>query len=91
MENKEKLKRAERLELSILLKKGYSLREIADALDRSKNTTRYEVLKNSTNGEYDPIKARAKARARKKTSKSQWKKIEEKAELRQIVQPIFCA
>lgn len=77
MKNKGKLKRAERLEIAILRKKGYSLREIAGALDRSPNTVSYEVKNNSVNGEYDPIKAHAKARVRKRMSKFQWKKIEE--------------
>lgn len=82
MKNKGKLKRAERLEISILLHKHYSLREIAEALGRSPNTVSYEVKNNSTCGEYDPIKANAKARVRKRLSKFQWKKIEENKELK---------
>ena len=82
MTNKGKLKRAERLEISILLKKDYSFREIGQALGRSHNTIAYEAKSNSTNGEYDPIKANAKARLRKRMSKFQWKKIEENKELK---------
>lgn len=85
MKNKGKLKRAERLEISILLKKDYSFREIGQALGRSPNTIAYEARNNSTNGEYDPIKANAKARLRKRMSKFQWKKIEENKELKKYL------
>jgi IS30 family transposase len=85
MKNKEKLKRAERLEIAILLNKEYSFREIAKALNRSPNTISYEVNNNSTNGEYDPIKAHSKARVRKRMSKFQWMKIEENKELKQYI------
>ena len=85
MKNKGKLKRAERLEISILLKKRYSFREIAKALGRSPNTISYEVKNNSTNGEYDPVKADAKARHRKKMSKFQWRKIIENKEINEYV------
>ena len=85
MTNKGKLKRAERLEIAILFKKGYSFREIGQALGRSHNTIAYEVKSNSVNGEYDPIKANAKARLRKRMSKFQWKKIEENKELKKRV------
>ena len=85
MTNKGKLKRAERLEISILLKKDYSFREIGQALGRSHNTIAYEAKSNSTNGEYDPIKANAKARLRKRMSKFQWKKIEENKELKKRI------
>lgn len=85
MKNKGKLKRAERLEISILLKKDYSFREIAEALCRSPNTISYEIKSNSVNGEYDPIKAHAKARVRKRMSKFQWMKIEENPELKKYI------
>ena len=85
MTNKGKLKRAERLEISILLKKDYSLREIGQALGRSPNTIAYEVKRNSVNGEYDPVKANAKARLRKRMSKFQWKKIEENKGLKKHI------
>lgn len=85
MKNKGKLKRAERLEISILLGKGYSFREVATALSRSPNTVSYEVKRNSTSGTYDPIKAHAKARVRKRMSKFEWKKIEEDKELKKYI------
>lgn len=85
MKNKEKLKRTERLEIAILLKKGYSFREIGRALGRSPNTISYEVESNSINGEYDPIKADNKARFRKRMAKFQWRKIIENKELKQYI------
>ena len=85
MKNKEKLKRAERLEISILLKKEYSFREIAEALGRSPNTISYEVKNNSVNEDYDPIKANSKARFRKRMSKFQWMKIEENKDLKKYL------
>lgn len=71
------LLRTERMEIDILLSKGYSLRSIARALGRSPNTISYEVRKNSVQGVYDPLKANAKARFRKRMRKFQWSKIEE--------------
>jgi len=85
MKNKGKLKREERLEIAILLNKGYSRREIAKSMDRSPNTISYEIKVNSVNGKYDPIKAHAKARKKKRKSKFQWKKIEKNKELKKYI------
>lgn len=85
MKNNEKLKKAERLEISILLNKKYSYRAIAKALGRSPNTISYEIKENSVNGIYDPIKAHAKARVRKRMSKFQWLKIEENKDLKKYI------
>lgn len=85
MKKREKLKRAERLEIAILLGKKYSFREIAGVLNRSPNTISYEIGKNLVRGTYDPIKANAKARLRKRKSKFQWKKIEENKEMKQCI------
>jgi transposase, IS30 family len=65
------LGRAERLELSILLGKGYSLRSIAGVLKRSPNTIAYEVKK------YDAQKAEAKAHLSKRMRRLMWRKIEQ--------------
>lgn len=77
MKKAKDLSRTERMEIGILLGKGYSLRLIAKALGRSPNTISYEVRKNSVKGIYDPLKANAKARFRKRMRKFQWSKIEE--------------
>lgn len=85
MKNKGKLKRAERLEIAILLNKEYSYRDIGKALNRSPNTISYEIKGNSVKGEYNPIKAHIKARQRKRMSKFQWMKIEEDKGLKKYV------
>ena len=85
MKNRGKLKRVERLEISILLKKNYSYRRIAEALNRSPNTISYEVKLNSVDGIYDPKKAHSKAILKKRMSKFQWQKIEENDNLKEYI------
>lgn len=75
MKNYKHYTRAERLELGILLRKGYSKREIGIALGRSHSSIVREVQKNSTNGEYDPSKAHLKYKAKRRFSKYQGMKI----------------
>lgn len=79
------LTRVERLEISILLQKGYSKRAIARELVRSPNTISYEIKHNSTNNTYKPIQAHAKARHRKKYRKLQYSKIERSPQLKEYV------
>lgn len=67
--------RTERLDLSILLKKGRSLRQIAAALSRSHSSVIREVKRNSVKGEYDPLKANHRARVKRKYSKYQGMKV----------------
>jgi IS30 family transposase len=63
---------SERDQLAILLHRHeYSLREIADTLDRVVSAVSYEISKNSVNGVYDAKKAILKARVRRKASKYQ--------------------
>ena len=85
MHNKGDLVRSERLEIGILLEKGYSHRAIGRALGRGHNTVSYEVNLNSTLGMYDPRKADAKARVRKHYRKLEWSKINESPALMQFV------
>lgn len=70
------LSQTERLEIGILLEKGYSKRSIARVLNRGHNTISYEIKKNSVKGIYDPLKAHQKTRIRKRMRKLQWSKIE---------------
>lgn len=77
MNKKAKLTRGERFEISILLKKQYSFRKIGEAMERSPNTISSEVKKNRVKGVYDPLKADAKAKQRKRMAKYQWRKINE--------------
>lgn len=79
------LSRAERLEIGILLRKRYSLRAIAEPLERSPNTISYEVRTNSTNGSYEPLKAHAKAHLRKRMRRLEFAKIEEYPDLKRFI------
>jgi IS30 family transposase len=85
MEKKKKLSRAERFEIAILHGKDYSLRAIAGVLGRSPNTIAYEVRENSVNGLYDPKKAHAKARVKKRGARFQWRKIHQDGALRDYI------
>lgn len=76
---------AERLEISILWSKRYSIRAIAKSLDRSPNTISYELRKNTVGGEYNAKKAQAKSRLRKRMRKLQWKKIERDRDLKKYI------
>lgn len=80
------IKKAERLEIAILLNKGYSLRDIAKVLGRSPNTILREIKINSVNGIYDPRKAHHKAYVKRKYSKYQGMKIVQNPELREYVE-----
>lgn len=71
-----------RNELSILLKKGYSLRDIAEVLGKNPSSISRELKRNQrSNGQYDPDAAQHKARKRRKYSKYQGMKIAECFEL----------
>jgi len=80
------IKKAERLELAILLKKDYSQRDIAKVLRRSPNTISEEIARNSVNGIYDQLKANHRAYVRRKNSKFQGMKIEKDKDLREYVE-----
>lgn len=71
------INKAERLEIKILLDKGYSYRSIARVLKRSISSISEEIRNNGVNGEYDPEKAHHKARVKRKNSKYQGMKIVE--------------
>lgn len=85
MENKGDLTCAERLEIGILLEKGYSLRSIARSLGRGHNTVSYEIRTNSVRGRYDALKAHAKARVRKRYRKFQHAKLNTDLDLQRLV------
>lgn len=75
----------ERNELSILLKKDYSLRDIGRVLGRNPSSISREVTNNSVNGIYDPKKAQQKAYRKRKYSKYQGMKIREHPLLEEYV------
>ena len=64
-----------RNELSVLLNKGYSLRDIAKVLGKSPSSISREVNNNKVNGIYTPVKAQHKAYFRRYRAKSQCMKI----------------
>lgn len=75
----------ERLEISILKSKGYSIRSIAKSLGRSPNSISLEIRKNATKGRYEPKRAQMKSRLRKRMRRLEWMKIEENNELKQYI------
>lgn len=85
MRKANKIKKAERDEIFILLNKRYSIRSIARALGRSPNSVSYEIKKNSVNGNYDPRKADQKARRSLRNRRFQWRKINQDKELKKYI------
>lgn len=85
MAKKPKLKLVDRLEIKILLDKGYSYRAIAGSMDRSPNTISYEVEINGGKEGYNPVNADIYARTRKKDTRREWSKIEHNSELKTYV------
>jgi IS30 family transposase len=76
---------AERSEIAILLKKEYTHHDIADALRREQSTISREIERNSVNGQYDPRKAKVKARVRRMQSKYQGMKVRKRPELQVFI------
>lgn len=85
MTKKPKLKLSERLEIKILLDKGYSLRSIARSMGRSPNTLSYEIEKNGGILGYNPRNAHQYATTRKKDTRREWSKIEGNREMRSYI------
>jgi IS30 family transposase len=77
--------KGERLELSLLLSKGYSLRAIAKVFGRSHGSLSRELQKNKVNRSYDPQKANTKAQIRRQKSKYQGMKVRETPGLEEYV------
>jgi IS30 family transposase len=77
--------RTERHELSILRKKGYSLRVIAAELGKSPSSVSRELRRNAVGGEYTATKAQLKAYVKRKQSKYQGMKVRERPELEAFV------
>ena len=74
-------KQFDRDEISILLKKGYSYRDIANTLGRNHSSVSREIKGNSTKGKYDPRKAQTKAQRKRISSKHQGMKISNNTDL----------
>lgn len=80
------IEKAERLEISILLNKGYSIRSIAKVLKRNPGSISREISNRSVNGVYDSFKANLKAYVKRKYSKFQGMKVEKDINLRNYVE-----
>ena len=80
------IKKAERLEIAILLKKKYSIRDIGDVLEKNPASISREIKRNSVNGIYDPHNAHHKAYVKRKYSKHQGMKIAGNTQLRSYVE-----
>jgi transposase, IS30 family len=80
------IKKAERLEIAILLKKKYSHRDIAKALGRDHTTVDREIRNNSVKGKYDPRKANHKSYVKRKYSKYQGMKIIQEPDLLKYIE-----
>lgn len=78
--------KTERLEIALLLRKGYSYRDMSAVLGRSHTSISREVTQNKVNGAYDPKKAHTKAQVRRKQSKYQGMKVRERPGLECYVQ-----
>ena len=77
--------KAERLELSILKKKGYSLRSIAQSMGKSHTSLSRELRRNHVHENYDPKKAHHKAYVKRKYSKYQGMKVVSNLEIQAYV------
>src|SRR4030042_5198322 len=80
------IKKGDRLEIAILLKKNYSLRDIGAALGRSVSTISDELKRNSVKGEYAPDKAQHKAYVKRLNASYRGKSIVDNSGLRKFVE-----
>ncbi len=80
------ISKVERMEIGILLRKGYSVPDIAHELVRHKSTIYRELKQNTVSGEYASFKADHKAYVRRKYSKYQAMRIVEDVKLREYIE-----
>ena len=76
----------ERLEISILLRKGYSAQDIATEIGRHQSTIYREIRRNAVSGEYLSAKAHHKSYVRRKYSKYQAMSIVGDMKLREYIE-----
>lgn len=77
--------KSERIEISILLGKGYSARQIAKAMSRCHTSISREIGHHSINGQYIADKAHSKAKEKRRFSKYQGMKIEDRPGLHEYI------
>jgi len=86
MNNYRHISKIERLEISILRRKGYKVVDIATELGRHKSSIYRELKNNSVSGEYQATKAQHKAYVRRKYSKYQAMSIVKDMKLREYIE-----
>ena len=86
MHNYTHMAKVERLEISILLRKSYSVTEIATELARDRSTIYRELKRNAVSGEYMGGKAAHKAYVRRKYAKYQGMCIVNDMKLREYIE-----
>lgn len=79
------LKQSDRDEISILLKKGYSCRDISDVIGKNHSSVSREIRRNSTSGVYLPCKANIKARRKRLQSKYRGMKVRDTEGLEEYI------
>jgi IS30 family transposase len=85
MNNYRHISNIERLEISILRRKGYKVVDIATEIGRHKSSIYREIKNNSVSGEYLATKANHKAYVRRKYSKYQAMSIVKDMKLREYI------
>ena len=86
MNNYRHISKIERLEISILRRKGYRVADIANEIGRHKSSIYREIKNNSVSGEYLATKAQHKAYVRRKYSKYQAMSIVKDMKLREYIE-----
>jgi IS30 family transposase len=76
---------AQRLEISILKKKNYSLRQISEEIGCHFSSISRELSRNRVRKKYDGKKAKLKAYQRRRYSKYQGMKVRERPELQKFI------
>jgi len=71
--------------MCLLREKGYSYKEVGNALKRAGSAVWNEMQRNRVNGRYDPVKAKHKAYTRRHNAKYQGMKIVQNKELKTFV------
>jgi transposase, IS30 family len=77
--------KTDRFEISVLLKKGYSVRDIAYAMGRNPSSVSREIKRNSVDGIYDPSKAHHKAYVKRYYAKFIGMKVRENTEIEDYI------
>lgn len=75
----------DRLEISILLNKGHSIRGIGHSLGKNPSSISREIKNNSVQGKYDPVKAHNKSLVKRSKSKYQGMKIRNNSDLENYI------